>query len=300
MGKLVFEQAQYYIDRQQTDTANLLAGQDLPGPGSGHARLDPYGTLMTKKPDQKPDFSSVEARRSTASARRMSAGRRFLYFLLTPLLRGLLALLWHSYRVEKIIGADVSERLIADKTACIPCYWHQQHQLCANLIRQWIQKGFDVSILVSASVDGEIPARIAGAWGADIIRGSANQTGALVMRDMRAVLRRGKSIIMTPDGPNGPIFEFKAGNILMARISEAPLVPMACAADRTWHLTGWDKMMIPKPFARVVIAIGEPYLVPGDTPLDDLEVHRVKMQDALMSLMDESRKVLDNKGNADG
>lgn len=255
---------------------------------------------MTKKPDQKPDFSSVEARRSTASARRMSAGRWFLYILLTPLLRGLLALLWHSYRVEKIIGADVSERLIADKTACIPCYWHQQHQLCANLIRQWIQKGFDVSILVSASVDGEIPARIAGAWGADIIRGSANQTGALVMRDMRAVLRRGKSIIMTPDGPNGPIFEFKAGNILMARISEAPLVPMACAADRTWHLTGWDKMMIPKPFARVVIAIGEPYLVPGDTPLDDLEVHREKMQDALMSLMDESRKVLDNKGNADG
>ncbi len=52
--------------------------------------------------------------------------------------------------------------------------------------------------------------------------------------------------------------------------------------------------------ARVVIAIGEPYFVPGDTPLDDLEVHRVKMQDALMSLMDESRKVLDNKGNADG
>jgi lysophospholipid acyltransferase (LPLAT)-like uncharacterized protein len=300
LGKPVFKQAQYYIDRQQTDTANSLARQDLPAPGSGHARPDPYGTIMTTKPDPKTDFSSVETRRSMASARRMSAGRRLLYFLSTPLLRGLLALLWHSYRVEKIIGADVGERLIADKTACIPCYWHQQHQLCANMIRQWIQKGFDVSILVSASVDGEIPARIAGAWGADIIRGSANQTGALVMRDMRGALQRGKSIIMTPDGPNGPPFEFKAGNILMARISEAPLVPLACAADRTWHLTGWDKMMIPKPFARVVIAIGEPYFVPGDTPLGELEVHRVKMQDALMRLMDESQKVLDNKGNADG
>lgn len=255
---------------------------------------------MTNKPEPKTDFSNVEARRSAASARKMSAGRRFLYRLLTPLLRGLLALLWHSYRVEKIIGADVSERLIADKTACIPCYWHQQHQLCANVIRQWINKGFEVSILISASVDGEIPARIAGAWGADIIRGSANQTGALVMRDMHAALKRGRSIIMTPDGPNGPPFEFKAGNILMARISEAPLVPMACAADRTWHLTGWDRMMIPKPFARVVIAIGEPYVVPGDTPLGELEVHRVKMQDALLTLMDESRKVLDLRGNADG
>jgi len=298
LGKPVLKQAQYYIDRQQTDTANLLARQDFPAPGSGHAGLDPYGTIMSTKQDPKTDFSGVEARRSTASARRMSAGRRLLYFLSTPLLRGLLALLWHSYRIEKIIGADVSERLMADKTACIPCYWHQQHQLCANLIRQWIRKGFAMSILVSASVDGEIPARIAGAWGADIIRGSANQTGALVMRDMHGALKRGRSIIMTPDGPNGPPFEFKAGNILMARISGAPLVPLACAADRTWHLTGWDRMMIPKPFARVVIAIGEPYVVPGDTPLDDLEVHRVKMQDALMSLMNESRKVLDNRGNS--
>ncbi len=299
LGKPVFKQAQYYIDRQQTDTANSLARQDFPAPGSGHARLDPYGTIMTTKPDPKTDFSSVEARRSAASGRRMSAGRRFLYFLLTPLLRGLLALLWHSYRVEKIIGADVSERLIADKTVCIPCYWHQQHQLCANMIRQWINKGFEVSILISASVDGEIPARIAAAWGADIIRGSANQTGALVMRDMRGALQRGRSIIMTPDGPNGPSYEFKAGNILMARISEAPLVPLACAADRTWHLTGWDKMMIPKPFARVVIAIGDPYAVPGDTPVGDFELHRAKMQDVLMSLTDECRKVLDYKGNTD-
>ena len=57
-------------------------------------------------------------------------------------------------------------------------------------------------------------------------------------------------------------------------------------------------MMIPKPFARVVIAIGEPYVVPGDTPIDNLEPHRLKMQDTLLNLMEESRKVLKNKGNA--
>ena len=227
----------------------------------------------------------------------MSLGRRFLYFLLMPLLRGLSMLLWYSYRVEKIIGAKVSEQLIADKTVCIPCYWHQQHLLCANIIREWIKKGFEASIVISASVDGEIPARIAGAWGADIIRGSANQSGALVMRDMHDVLKRGKSIITTPDGPRGPIFEFKAGNILMARISAKPIVPLACAADRAWHLTSWDKMMIPKPFARVVIAIGKPYVVPSDTPIDNLEIHRLKMQDNLLNLMKESRKALKNKGN---
>ncbi|MFQ5982304.1 MAG: hypothetical protein ACE5KS_02905, partial [Woeseiaceae bacterium] len=72
----------------------------------------------------------------------MSPPRRFAYFLATPLLRLLATLLWHSYRVEKIIGADIGERLVADKTVCIPCYWHGQHLLCANVIRRWIEKGF--------------------------------------------------------------------------------------------------------------------------------------------------------------
>jgi len=247
---------------------------------------------VTIRPNSNTEFSSVESRRSTASRRTMSIGRRFLYFLLVPLLRGLSMLLWYSYRVEKIIGAKVAEQLIADKTICMPCYWHQQHLLCANIIRQWIKKDFEVGIVISASVDGEIPARIAGAWGADIIRGSANQSGTLVMRDMHAALKRGKSIITTPDGPRGPIFEFKAGNILMARISAKPIVPLACAADRAWHLKSWDKMMIPKPFARVVIAIGEPYVVPGDMPIDNLETPRLHMQEILLNLMEESSKVL--------
>ncbi|MFQ5548639.1 MAG: lysophospholipid acyltransferase family protein [Woeseia sp.] len=226
------------------------------------------------------------------SHRQMSPSRRLAYLLLTPLLRALLALLWHTYRVTRTSGADIGQQLIADKTVCIPCYWHQQHLACANEIRRWIANGFEASIVISASVDGEIPSRIAGAWGAEIIRGSANQTGSLVMRDMHRTLKRGRSIITTPDGPKGPIYEFKAGNILMARIAKAPLVPLACAADRCWYLDSWDRMMVPKPFARVVIAVGEPYLVPGDTPVGELESHRARMQDILMSLMDRCRQAL--------
>ena len=158
------------------------------------------GPAVTATPEPNIEPNSAESRRSTASHRKMSIGRRVFYVLLTPVLRGLLALLWYSYRIVKIIDAEVAEQLVADKTVCIPCYWHQQHLLCANVIRRWIHKGFDASIVISASVDGEIPARIAGAWGANIIRGSANQTGALVMRDMYAALKRGSSIITTPDG----------------------------------------------------------------------------------------------------
>ena len=247
---------------------------------------------MAGASEPKIDLSSVESRRSPVSQRRMSPGRRLLYFLVTPLLRGLMAMVWSSYRVVKVIGSDVEQKIIDGHTVCIPCYWHQQHLLCANVIRRWIRHGFDASIVISASVDGEVPARIASAWGAEVIRGSANQTGALVLRDVQDAMKRGKSIITTPDGPSGPAFEFKAGEILMARIAEAPLVPIACVANRSWHLKGWDKMVIPVPFARIVIAVGEPYRVARDTPLAELETHRVRMQDALMALATECREAL--------
>ena len=245
-----------------------------------------------KSDAEKSRFDDVEARRSTSSQRRMSAGRRFYYFLGLPVLRGIMRLLWWSYRVEKVIGADTAERIAADGRVYAPCYWHQHHVLCTNMIRRWIDKGFRASFLVSASVDGEVPARIARAWGAEVIRGSANQTGALVLRDMRESLRRGVSIVTTADGPNGPKYEFKAGAVLMARIAGVPLVPLACAADRAWYLDRWDHFMIPKPFARVVLAIGEPLPVPADTSLDRIEEFRLAMQQSIMSLMAASEEAL--------
>jgi lysophospholipid acyltransferase (LPLAT)-like uncharacterized protein len=46
--------------------------------------------------------------------------------------------------------------------------------------------------------------------------------------------------------------------------------------------------MIPKPFSRIVLAIGEPYVIPSDVPLDAIEPHRLNVQAAVMSLMRES------------
>jgi hypothetical protein len=164
--------------------------------------------------------------------------------------------------------------------------------LCSALIRQWIRRGFRACFLISSSVDGDVPARIAGSWGAEVIRGSANQTGALVLRDMQQMMKRGVSIVTTADGPNGPQHEFKIGAVLMARIGGAPLVPLACAADRAWHLDRWDDFMIPKPFARVVYAVGEPISVPTDRAIGSLEEYRAQMEAATNALIRQSNDYL--------
>ena len=241
---------------------------------------------------QKPDFQSVESRRSRSSRRRMSAARRLYYFLGLPVLRGLIRLLTATYRVEKVIGAEHVDPFIEAGTVCAPCYWHQHHVLGSTLVRSWIERGFKACFLVSGSVDGEVPERIARAWGAEVIRGSANQSGALALRDQQRMMKDGFSIVTTADGPRGPQHEFKLGAVLMARIAGVPIVPIGCAANRAWYLRRWDRFMIPKPFARVVLAIGAPYEIPRNAPLDDLEPHRMNVQQAVMSLMAESEQYL--------
>ena len=251
------------------------------------------GSIMTESDSR--DFSDVEARRSSRSRRAMTPGRRLYYALGMPVLRLIYWLVTSTYRVQKVIGSDIADRIIADKkTVYAPCYWHQNHILCSRLMRDWIRRGFKACFLVSASVDGEVPARIATSWGAEIIRGSANQTGALVLRDMQAMIKNGTAIVTTADGPNGPQHEFKVGAVLMARIGGTPLVPIACAADRAWYLDRWDRFMIPKPFAKIVLAVGEPIHVPKDAAMDKLEEFRREMQYATNALQEESKLALGN------
>ena len=222
----------------------------------------------------------------------MTASRRLYYFLGLPLLRAIIRLLTSTYRFETIIGSQHIDAFISEKRVCAPCYWHQHHVIGSTLIRSWIRRGFKACFLVSGSVDGDVPERIARSWGAEVIRGSANQSGALALRDMQRMMKDGYSIVTTADGPRGPKYEFKMGAILMARIAGVPVVPVACAADRAWYLNRWDDFMIPKPFARVALAIGEPYPIPANAPLDDLEPHRLAVQERVMSLMQESEAVL--------
>jgi hypothetical protein len=88
------------------------------------------------------------------------------------------------------------------------------------------------------------------------------------------------------------------GAILMARVAGVPIIPIGCAADRAWYLNRWDDFMIPKPFARIVLAIGEPYALPPGTPLDGLEPHRKLVQDTVMSLMADSESLLNGPQEA--
>ncbi len=222
----------------------------------------------------------------------MSPARRLLYFLGLPIARSFLRLLTSTYRYQPVIGEENILPLIKNATVSAPCYWHQNHILCSTYMREWIKRGYKLCFLVSGSVDGEVPERIVRAWGAEVIRGSANQSGALALRDQQQMMKNGYSIVTAVDGPRGPKLEVKTGAILMARIADVPIIPIACAADRAWHMNTWDGFIIPKPFARVIVAIGEPYRITSDVALNELETKRLAVQQKIKSVTTECEDVL--------
>lgn len=224
--------------------------------------------------------------------RRMTLLRRLGYAIGGPVLAGLVRFLWWTYRVEIVSGRDHAESVIADDRAYVPCYWHRDILVCLMTIRGWIRRGFRAAIIISPSVDGEVPARIARAWGAEVVRGSAKRTGALAMRELHQVMKRGVSIVTAADGPVGPAYYFKSGVLMTSRIGSAPMLPMGCAASRTWQFGTWDDFRVPKPFARVAVAIGEPIEVGAGARAEELEALRKRMQDAVNALSEESKRLL--------
>lgn len=137
-------------------------------------------------------------------------------------------------------------------------------------------------VLASRSRDGELVTRLVRRFGLEPVRGSSTRGGGEALRLLARALRRGHEVVVVPDGPRGPREVLKPGVIALARLSGAPIVPMAVGASREWRLRSWDEFRIPKPFARCVMRFGEPIRVAADRA--GLDAARKEVEAALRGL----------------
>lgn len=152
----------------------------------------------------------------------------------------------------------------------ILAYWHEDTlTLTRFFIRRLLRRGVPLAMLASLSRDGEIGARLASGWGAEVFRGSASRGGTAGLRRLYRYLKGGGSVILAPDGPRGPAHEAKPGAVVLAQMTGAPVVPVVARADRDWRLGSWDRMRVPKPFARIRLALGESPELPRGLPLEE-------------------------------
>lgn len=219
--------------------------------------------------------------------------RKLGYAIIRPIVKLFLSSFWWTCRVEKIIGDEYAQQLIKDGQPIIPCYWHQMHIFGSWYMRKLQRNGLKIGFLISPSVDGEVPAKIVESWGAVAIRGSSNRTGAKALKDMYNTITKDKvSPVTTSDGPTGPVHVFKQGAVMLAQLTQSPMLPVAYVASRYWQLNTWDQFIIPKPFSRIVIAVGPPHRIEKKSSVEQLEAERLKIENELNNLINTAKNAL--------
>jgi lysophospholipid acyltransferase (LPLAT)-like uncharacterized protein len=128
-----------------------------------------------------------------------------------------------------------------------------------------------LATLISRSEDGEYISRIIEQWGYVVARGSSSRGGSTALRQMIRMVRSGRSLAITPDGPRGPFQRMKPGPILAAQLAGVPIVPVTAGTRRAWWIRSWDRMLVPRPFAEVSVAYGRSIAIPRQAGAGEVE-----------------------------
>lgn len=157
--------------------------------------------------------------------------------------------------------------------------WHNRLFLVSEVFRRY-REGKPVYGLVSASRDGAWLAAFFSVVGIRSVRGSSSRLGREAVMGLVDVIRAGNDIGITPDGPRGPLYDFKPGALIVARRTRASILLLGGAYESAWQLRSWDKFYLPKPFSRVRISctrIAPEELKDRDVAADALRRRLLKM-----------------------
>jgi lysophospholipid acyltransferase (LPLAT)-like uncharacterized protein len=179
----------------------------------------------------------------------------------------------------KWIGEKNLDPIRKNQGRVIYTFWHgRMFILCYS--HRW-QKNH---VLISQHRDGELIARIIERLGFVSVRGSTTRGGTKAIFEMAKKGASGYDLAITPDGPKGPVFKVQLGTMYIAQRSGMPIVPITNSAKSRWILSTWDGFLIPQPFSKAVIMIGEPIYVPLESTPQELEKKRDQLEERLVEL----------------
>lgn len=179
-----------------------------------------------------------------------------------------LSLLGRTWRVEEV-NAEPWRQIVQSGRAYVLSSWHGH-----ILPHIWANRGRDLRAMVSQHGDGEIISRIIERMGFLAVRGSSSRGGRAALLAMIRELEAGHSFAITPDGPRGPAGVPQPGVLIAAVRAGVPIVPVRSEIARYWKLGSWDGFELPKPFARIRVIYGDPWMPPGSDEAAQQELVR--------------------------
>ncbi len=145
------------------------------------------------------------------------------------------------------------------------------------------RRGQRLAVLTSPSRDGGLLSAVVRRFGVESVRGSSSRRGGVALRELHSKLDEGCDVIITPDGPRGPVYTLGPGIIFLAAQTGLPLLLVQVKYERCWKLKSWDRFRIPKPFSKVVITLRPAELLGELATDEEFEEARVRFANELSS-----------------
>ena len=176
------------------------------------------------------------------------------------------------------VGRPVKENYIG-------ALWHNRLLIFPFVLRRFFPNRRGAA-LISASRDGDLLADAIKRFDFDVVRGSSSRLGASAILQLTDVLASGRDVVITPDGPRGPAYELGPGIIFLAQKSGAPVVPVNMEYSSYWRLKSWDRFILPRPFSKVRVIIGQSHHVRSTSTPEEFETERLRLQGVMMALVE--------------
>jgi lysophospholipid acyltransferase (LPLAT)-like uncharacterized protein len=194
--------------------------------------------------------------------------------------RGLVRALAASLRLREFPSPGLQAHWRA-RTPVIYTVWHGQILLLPLIYG----RRFRIHALTSRSRDGEMLSRFIEGFGIRVVRGSTSRGGARALLALaRVLLDERENVLIVPDGPRGPRHVAQPGAVMLAKVTGVPMVPLAFSAAPRRVFRSWDAFVMPYPFARAAVVLGDPIDVPRDADRNVLEAKRRELEVALEAI----------------
>ncbi len=178
--------------------------------------------------------------------------------------QGIVSLLIYSYTSLvyfttkwKVIGREAIDEIIKSDKPVIVVVWHGRILLSPK----FPLKPKKHYAIISTHGDGEYIARYMKYHGVKSVRGSSNKGAISAFKNALKVLKDGNLLVITPDGPRGPLMKINGNVLELARMSGAAIIPYAQSTSFGTFLKSWDRFFIPFPFGRGVCIYGDPIYI---------------------------------------
>ena len=198
-------------------------------------------------------------------------------------------LAWFSSLVIHLIGSSLRMTVedqggILDQPEHPPviiAFWHNRTALMAYFYERYC-RGRVAMTFISRSRDGQFMTDVAARFGIKAVRGSSSRHGTSAMlAAIRASKDEKVDLVITPDGPRGPVYQIQPGLIRLAQATQRPIVAVTYELKWKHRLRSWDGFHVPLPFSTCRLVTSDRIMVPENATDEEIATLTARIAEAL-------------------